>query len=140
MSIGQIADRLELQRNAVRSHLEALENDDLVKSFFRIERIGRPKKKYEITKNGHEVFSRKYDTFLSLLIQKIEEAQGHEYIKKIMISIADNMASEIRSKAGENNASSSASNSFEKSLNILNACSNNFGFMSSIQKEDDGKY
>jgi predicted ArsR family transcriptional regulator len=56
-----------------------------------------------------------------------------------MISIADNMASEIRSKVGED-ASKNLSNSFEKSLNILNAWSNNFGFMSSVPKEDDGSY
>jgi predicted ArsR family transcriptional regulator len=44
MSIGEIADKVQLLRNAVRSHLEALESEGFVKSFFRIERLGRAKK------------------------------------------------------------------------------------------------
>jgi DeoR family suf operon transcriptional repressor len=136
MSIGEIATKLKIQKNAIRSHLQTLETEDVVKSYFRIERLGRPKKVYEITSNGRELFTRKYDTILSLLIQKVEDNQGHEYVKKIMISIADNMASDIREKIGKINTSGS----FAKSLNILNTWSNDIGFMSSVRKEDDGSY
>jgi DeoR family suf operon transcriptional repressor len=135
-SIGEIAAKLQIQKNAIRNHLETMEREEVVKSYFKTEKVGRPKKVYEITTNGRELFPRKYDTILSLLIQKIEDNQGHEYIKKIMMSIADTMASEISDKISKGNTSGN----FRKSLTILNAWSNDIGFMSSLHKESDGSY
>jgi DeoR family transcriptional regulator, suf operon transcriptional repressor len=135
-SIGEIAAKLQIQKNAIRNHLETMEREEVVKSYFKTEKVGRPKKVYEITTNGRELFPRKYDTILSLLIQKIEDNQGHEYVKKIMMSIADTMASEISDKISKGNTSGN----FRKSLTILNAWSNDIGFMSSLHKESDGSY
>jgi DeoR family transcriptional regulator, suf operon transcriptional repressor len=131
----EIADKLQIQKSAVRIHLESLQTEQAVKSYFKIERLGRgrPRKVYEITESGLELFSRKYDGILSLLIQKIEEKEGHEYIKKVVKSIADNMANDIRDRIKR----SSVSDSFEESLNVLNSFSNELGFMSSVNKEDD---
>jgi predicted ArsR family transcriptional regulator len=70
---------------------------------------------------------------LSLLIQKIEEKEGREYVKDIIASIADNMANEIRERIKKSNTSGS----LEKSLKILNSFSNELGFMSSVNKEDN---
>jgi predicted ArsR family transcriptional regulator len=90
-------------------------------------------KKYELTESGRELFPRKYDMVLSLLIEKIEEKEGQEYVKNVITSIADNMANDIQDKIRKNNASGS----FERSLNILNSFSNELGFISSVNKEDD---
>jgi DeoR family transcriptional regulator, suf operon transcriptional repressor len=135
-SVGEISTNLKVQKNAIRSHLETMEREEIVKSYFRTEKLGRPKKVYEITSTGRELFPRKYDTILSLLIQKVEDNQGHEYVKKIMMSIADTMASEISEKISKGNTSAN----LRKSLNILNAWSNDIGFISSLHKEDDGSY
>jgi DeoR family transcriptional regulator, suf operon transcriptional repressor len=132
---GEIADRLHIQKSAVRIHLESLQTEQAVRSYFRIDRLGRgrPKKVYEITESGLELFPREYDAILSLLIQKIEQKEGHEYIKEVIKSIADDMANDIRDRIKKN----SASDSFEESLNVLNSFSNELGFMSSVNKEDN---
>jgi predicted ArsR family transcriptional regulator len=70
---------------------------------------------------------------LSLLIQKIEEKEGHEYVKDVIASIADSIANEIRERIKKSNTSGS----LEKSLKILNSFSNELGFMSSVNKEDN---
>jgi predicted ArsR family transcriptional regulator len=41
---GEIADKLEIQKSAVRIHLESLQLEQVVRSYFRIECLGRPKK------------------------------------------------------------------------------------------------
>ena len=134
---GEIADKLHIQKSAIRTHLASLQTEQAVKSYFRVERLGRPKKVYEITESGRELFPRKYDMILSLLVQKIEEKQGHEYVKEVISSIADNMANEIQERIKKSNTSGS----LEKSLKILNSFSNELGFMSSVHKEDnDGIY
>lgn len=130
---GEIADKLKIQKSAIRTHLESLQTEQSVKSYFKIERLGRPRKVYELTESGRELFfPRSYDLVLSLVLQEIESTKGHEYMKKIIESIADNMSQDIREKIKK-----SSSSSLEESIKILNSVSNELGFMSSFYKEED---
>src|SRR5919202_478106 len=128
---GEIADKLKIQKSAIRTHLESLQAEQSVRSYFKIEGLGRPRKIYELTEGGRELFPRKYDLILSILLQKLESREGHEYMKKIVESIADNIAQDIRDKIKK------TSSSLEESVRILNSVSNDMGFMSSLYKEDE---
>ncbi len=129
---GEIANKLKIQKSAIRTHLESLQKEQSVRSYFKIERLGRPTRVYELTESGRELFfPRRYDLILSLVLQEIESTKGHEYMKKMMESIADKMAYDIREKIKK------SSSSFEESTRILNSVSNEMGFMSSFYKEAD---
>jgi predicted ArsR family transcriptional regulator len=128
---GEIADKLKIQKSAIRTHLESLQTEQSVRSYFKIERLGRPRKVYELTESGRELFPRKYDWILSLILKEIESTEGHEYMKKIIESIADNIAHDIDEKIKK------SSSSLEESVRILNSVSNEMGFMSSFYKEAD---
>jgi DeoR family transcriptional regulator, suf operon transcriptional repressor len=134
ISIGEIANRLKIQKSAIRTHLESLRAEQTIKSYFRMEGLGRPKKIYEITDKGRELFPRKYDLILSLVLQCLELNEGSDYVKKITMAVADNIAQEIREKI------SSHPPNLEDSIRILNLASNEMGFMSSTCKEDDNTY
>jgi DeoR family suf operon transcriptional repressor len=127
---GQIADKLKIQKSAIRSHLESLRADQAIRSYFKTEGPGRPSKIYEITNIGRELFPRKYDLFLLSVLQNIEATEGHEYAKKIIKTVADNMAKDIQNKIRN------TSSNIEESLSILNSISNEMGFMSSLYKDD----
>ena len=127
---GEIADMLKIQKSAIRAHLESLQTEQSVRSYFKIERLGRPRKVYELTESGRELFPRRYDLLLLLVLQEIESTKGHEYMKKIIESIADNMAYDISEKIKK------SSSSLEESIKILNSVSNEMGFMSSFYKEE----
>ena len=129
---GEIANKLKIQKSAIRTHLESLQKEQSVRSYFKIERLGRPTRVYELTESGRELFfPRRYDLILSLVLQEIESTKGHEYMKKMMESIADKMAYDIREKIRR------SPSSFEESIRILNSVSNEMGFMSSFHKEAD---
>ena len=128
---GEIADKLKIQKSAIRTHLESLQAEESVRSYFKIEALGRPRKVYELTESGRELFPRRYDLILSLILKEIESTEGQEYVKKIIKSIADNMAQDIREKINK------SSSSLEESIRILNSVSNELGFMSSFYKEVD---
>src|ERR1043166_1069329 len=66
-SLGEITDKLQIQKSAVRVHLQSLQSEKAVESHFKIERLGRPRKIYSLTENGRELFPRKYDLILSLI-------------------------------------------------------------------------
>jgi DeoR family transcriptional regulator, suf operon transcriptional repressor len=136
MSLGEITDKLQIQKSAVRVHLESLQAEKAVESHFKIERLGRPRKIYQLTENGRELFPRKYDLVLSLILKKISETNGEEQARKLVESVADDIAANIRH---EIEISGNADN-FEESLKILNSVSNAMGFASSIHREDDNKF
>src|SRR3989454_10780773 len=135
-SAGEISDILHIQKSASRAHLESLQAERHVKSRFRIERLGRPKKLYELTDYGRELFPRKYDTILNLLLKKIAEKQGgQEEARKLVESIADSIATDIRNRIDKNNSSGN----IEDALKVLNSVSNDLGFVSTVSKESDMK-
>jgi predicted ArsR family transcriptional regulator len=106
-----------------------METQKAVRSYFKIVRLGRPRKIYELTEIGRELFPRRYDLILSLIVKKIEETGGHERLNKITKSIADDIAAD-RERIEKNNDSGN----FEKSLKMLNSVSNELGFISSVRK------
>ena len=81
---GEIADKLQIQKSAVRIHLDSMQAQKVVKSYFKIVPLGRPRKIYELTESGRELFPRRYDLILSLIVKKIEEIGGREQLRKII--------------------------------------------------------
>jgi predicted ArsR family transcriptional regulator len=136
MSLGEITSKLQIQKSAVRLHLESLQAEKAVESHFKIERLGRPRKIYRLTENGRELFPRKYDLVLSLILKKISEINRQEEAKKLVESVADDIAASIKYEIEK----SGSLGNFEESLRILNSASNDMGFASSISKDEDNKF
>jgi predicted ArsR family transcriptional regulator len=104
-----------------------------VRSKFKIEKMGRPKKVYELTEKGREFFPRKYDLFLNLVLEKIAGKKGEGEAREIIESIAEDIASGIRAKIDKNNHHP---HDLEQSLKIINDASNQMGFASSLGREE----
>src|ERR687889_1864308 len=102
-SAGEVAKSLQIQKSAARVHLESLQSLGAVRSKFKIEKMGRPKKVYELTEKGREFFPRKYDLFLNLVLDKIVGKKGEGEAREIIESIAEDIASGIRAKIDKNN-------------------------------------
>jgi DeoR family transcriptional regulator, suf operon transcriptional repressor len=133
-SAGEVASSLQIQKSAARVHLESLQSLGAVRSKFKIEKMGRPKKVYELTEKGREFFPRKYDLFLNLLLDKIAGKKGEAEAREIIESIAEDIASGIRAKIDKNN--NNHPHALEQSLKIINDASNQMGFASSLGREE----
>ena len=131
-SASEVAERLQIQKSAARVHLESLQSLRAVRSKFKIEKMGRPKKAYELTEKGREFFPRKYDLFLNLVLDKIAGKKGEAEAREIIESIAEDIASGIRAKIDKNNHS----HDLEQSLKIINDASNQMGFASSLARDE----
>jgi DeoR family suf operon transcriptional repressor len=135
-SAGEIAERLQIQKSAARVHLETLQSLGAVRSKFKLEKMGRPKKVYELTEKGREFFPRKYDLFLTLLLNKITGKKGEAETREIIESIAEDIASDIRAKIDKNKHHP---DDLEHSLKIINDASNQMGFASSLSRDEKDK-
>jgi DeoR family transcriptional regulator, suf operon transcriptional repressor len=131
-SAGEVAEKLRIQKSAARVHLESLQSLRAVRSKFKIEKMGRPKKVYELTEKGREFFPRKYDLFLNLVLDKIVGKKGEAEAREIIESIAEDIASGIRANIDKNNPP----HDLEQSLKIINDASNQMGFASSLEREE----
>src|SRR5918911_1775946 len=131
-SAGEVAVNLQIQKRAARVHLESLQSLGAVRSKFKIEKMGRPKKVYELTEKGREFFPRKYDLFLNLVLDKIAGKKGEAEAREIIESIAEDIASDIRTNIDKNNDS----HDLQQSLKIINDASNQMGFASSLGRDE----
>jgi DeoR family transcriptional regulator, suf operon transcriptional repressor len=129
---GEVAETLQIQKSAARVHLESLKSLGAVRSKFKIEKMGRPKKVYELTEKGREFFPRKYDLFLNLVLDKIAYKKGEGEAREIIESIAEDIASGMRAKIDKNNHP----HDLENSLKIINDASNEMGFESSLGRDE----
>lgn len=129
-SAAEIAENLEIQKSAARVHLESLQAEHVVKSSFKSERLGRPRKVYGLTEYGRELFPRKYDLVLNYVLKKITEEEGNEHARKIIESVADVMAADIRDRIEK----SGSSGDLKGSLKVLNSISNELGFASVLSE------
>ncbi|HKI08454.1 MAG TPA: methanogen output domain 1-containing protein [Nitrososphaeraceae archaeon] len=132
-STGEVAESLRIQKSAARVHLETLQSVRAVRSKFKIEKMGRPKKVYELTEKGREFFPRKYDLFLNLVLEKVAGKKGEAEAREIIESIAEDIASGIRAKIDKNNHHP---HDLEQSLKIINDATNQMGFASSLEREE----
>ncbi len=135
-SAGEVAEKLKIQKSAVRVHLESLQSLQAVRSKFKIEKLGRPKKLYELTEKGRESFPRKYDLFLNLVLEKIASKKGDNEAREIVELVAEDIAAGIRTKIEK----SDRPLGLEQTLKIINDASNDMGFASSLSKDKENSF
>lgn len=92
MSIDELADRLEVTRNAVRQHLTALERDGLIQRGLTRPTGRRPEQLYILSPLGMEIFPRQYQLLANLLIGEVATIIGHGSLVKLMRNLGMKMA------------------------------------------------
>jgi DeoR family transcriptional regulator, suf operon transcriptional repressor len=88
-TVDDISKGLSLAATSVRQHLAALERDHLVKSVTIKHGAGRPKILYSLTELANNLFPKRYDFMLSMILAEIERLDGPEKIDLIFDNIAD---------------------------------------------------
>ncbi len=60
LTVGEMAEQLQITEMAVRRHLSALEREELVESTLVRQPMGRPTNVYQLSVKGHQRFPRHY--------------------------------------------------------------------------------
>ncbi len=90
-----LARSLGIQESAARGHLDRLEGRGLVVPTFRREGVGRPRKRYLLTPQGHELFPRKYELLLDSVLEELLAEHGPEFVSRLFAESARRMARQI---------------------------------------------
>lgn len=94
-----LAEKFGFQTSAVRGHLDALEAQGLVHAHFQRAGVGRPRKVYELTDGGREIFPRRYHLLLSRLVERIAEKEGRAYAARLLAEVAHDVAADLKMPA-----------------------------------------
>ncbi|MEW5820229.1 MAG: winged helix-turn-helix transcriptional regulator [Cyanobacteriota bacterium] len=87
-TVDDISQNLALASTSIRQHLAALERDQLVKSMTIRKGAGRPKILYSLTELANNLFPKRYDFLLSMILDEIERIDGAEKVDLIFDNIA----------------------------------------------------
>ena len=99
MSVDELAQGLEITRNAVRQHLATLEGAGLVTAgTTRPSGGGRPQQLYILTELGRESFPRQYSWLAQLVVASVQQEEGSENMGKRLNDIGVGVAQQMRSQ------------------------------------------
>jgi predicted ArsR family transcriptional regulator len=96
-TLEQLSDIMKVNKNAVKEHLNYLENHNLASSYFVRAKTGRPKKYYKLTEKGMQIFPKQYINFSSMLLKEVEKEIGTVRLNGILMKIAEDMVKEVSS-------------------------------------------
>ncbi len=91
----ELSLKLGIQESAVRTHLERLARRGILQPKFHKEGVGRPRKRYALTNEGHELFPRRYELMLESIIDSILEHEGEGYLAAVFARAADRFADRL---------------------------------------------
>ena len=94
-TVEELAEAMEVSRNAVQQHVTALERDGLVRVLELRSTGGRPGRAYTLTEAGLEVFPRSYAHMADGLLRHVRRAYGEAGLNRVLDDMANEMAAEL---------------------------------------------
>lgn len=100
-TVAELAERLELTDNAVRSHLAALERDRMVEAAsLRREGVGQPARVYRLAPGAEEFFPKGYAPVLSAVLTQLEERDGPRGAERLLREAGRRAGEELHAAGG----------------------------------------
>ncbi len=126
-----LAKTLGIQESAARGHLDRLEERGLVVPSFRREGVGRPRKRYLLTPEGHELFPRRYEMLLDSVVEELLQREGEGYAAVLFAEAARRMARQIAAQVPTGKSATDRAKALAEALNDL-------GFRATVEPGDRG--
>ncbi len=95
LSIDEIANAINISRNAVQQHFSTLERDCFIKKGVLKKTAGRPVRSYVLTEAGINCFPKQYAWFSELILSDLKQEMGSEaftrYLQKLGANLSQNL-------------------------------------------------
>ena len=129
-TVDELAGELSLTDNAVRLHLDALEEDGFVRSagVRRDGSVGKPATVYELGPDGDVALSRAYLPFLSALLASLDERLTARELRTVMRDVGQRLAGEPSDRPP----------ALESRVRAAARVLNDLGGATSVERREDG--
>lgn len=102
MTVDELAQAIDISRNAVNQHLANLEALGFIQNKVQPSTGGRPSKAYTLTSAGAELFPRHYDLFANMLIRLLHNKLGEQELSRYMVELGEMIASQYQGQFNGN--------------------------------------
>ena len=105
LSIDEIANRLNISRNAVQQHFASLERDGYIQTGELKKTPGRPVRTFVLTETGVNCFPKQYAWFSELILSDLKKEMGAEafkrYLQKLGATLSQSLLPRFEGKQTE---------------------------------------
>jgi len=128
-TLDEIAEHLGITKTAAREHILKIENLGLL-TFEDIQGgVGRPRRHYLLSNNGHEIFPRQYSWLSNILLEYLAEDMGPESVSRMMEGLAARIADSMKARFENTKSTPALLAEITKALNEL-------GYRASLKQSD----
>lgn len=99
-TVADLAERVDLTHNAVRSHLSILERDRFIRKVGTQRSGGKPANVYALTVEGERLFPDAYVPFLEGLLELLEEREGPGGVDALLHELGERLAERAADELG----------------------------------------
>lgn len=128
-TIDELVSHLGITKTAVKEHILKIENHGYIKYVDSKGAIGRPRRRYLLSSEGHDAFPKQYSWLSNVLLELLAETTGKEGLSNLMIALADKISDSMMSKF--ENAKSTAD-----LLALINTVMNDLGYQTTLKQSD----
>lgn len=128
-TLEEISAHLEITKTAAREHIIKIESLGLL-SFTDIKGpVGRPRRHYLLSPEGHETFPRQYSWLSNILLEFLAQEMGPESTSEIMENLAARVAHSMKPRFDKTNSTAELLLEITKALNEL-------GYRATLKQSD----
>jgi DeoR family suf operon transcriptional repressor len=128
-TLDELASHLGITKTAVKEHLIKIETFGYLSFIDSRGGVGRPRRRYILSPEGHEAFPKQYSWLSNVLLELLAENLGTDEVGRMMSDLADKVAKsmEARFKSKKNTAELFAE---------VTATLNELGYRASLKQSD----
>lgn len=98
VTLEELASHLEITKTAVKDHLMKIENLGYLSFTDSKGFVGRPRRRYLLSQEGHDAFPKQYSWLSNVLLELLAQDLGKEGVAQLMKNLADKVAKSMESK------------------------------------------
>jgi DeoR family transcriptional regulator, suf operon transcriptional repressor len=128
-SLEELSEHLGVTKTAAKEHVLKVEALGYLKFEDQRGGVGRPKRRYLLSQEGHEVFPRQYSWLSNVLLELLAEDLGGEGVRRIMKDLAQKVSDSMGERFNKNQSSAQL-------LAEVTAALNELGYRASLKQSD----
>ncbi|MEK6628629.1 MAG: methanogen output domain 1-containing protein [Bdellovibrionota bacterium] len=128
-TLEELSDLLGVTKTAVKDHLNKIEVLGYLSFIDSKGAVGRPKRRYILSSEGHDAFPKQYSWLSNVLLELLSQDLGKVTVARLMVKLADKVAKSMEPKF--QNAKSSP-----ELLAKVTGVLNELGYRASLKQSD----
>lgn len=132
LTVGQLAERLNVTEMAVRKHLNTLEQDSFIRSSEIRQPIGRPLQTFSLSEKAEKLFPKTYENLTVDFLEDLRMLQGEAVIDQLFENRSRRLSAEYTDLM--------TNKSNEEKVETLRKIQNEKGYMVDLIKMDDQQF